>query len=394
LGGEGDSLVFKVAILSTVIGYLRLPSGGIKPTDCREFWLFGWIFLAAALSLLLSDISLDRKAWDYAFEVGKYWVLALLILGIVTTREKVLRIQNWMLYAVTLLSIWGIEQSLRGNERLEGLAGGSAADSNGIAAIGVLFFSIALHKLIIAKDYKERAVAFLTTCAIAALVILTQSRGGFLGLVCAILFLGILTRKKTILAVLIATSVIIGSPYIAGEYKERISTIANENEDRDYSSASRLVLWQAGALVFLDNPFFGVGLLNFPRAKQHYEQSLSGNIDPALLEYSFRGYKVGHSTYFGQILPEGGMFLAIPCFLLFWYVMAGYAKIRRNYSVNQKKIDPLFDLLTGIIVGIIGHLVCLAFIDGLYMMFLPMQLTFAGQIIRILQIENDKRPVV
>ena len=391
-GGAGTgALVFKVAVVSTIIGYFRLPAGAVKPTACREFWLLGWVSCAVVVSLCLSDIPLERRAWYYAFEVGKYWVLTWLVLGIVTNRESVLRIQNWILYSVTFMAMWGVEQSLRGNERLEGLAGGSAADSNGIAAIGVLFFSISLNKFIVAKDYKERVVSFFITGAIIALIILTQSRGGFVGLLCAIVILGLTTRKKAVFVFLIATSVIFASPYITGKYKERMSSIVGVNEERDYSSASRLVLWQAGGRIFLDNPFFGVGLLNYPMAKMQYQRSLGGNIDLDLLEYSFQRYKVGHSTYLGQILPEGGLFLAIPCFLLFWYVMVGYLKIKRVLNLKQEGNDPLLDLLTGIIAGIVGHIVCLVFINGLYMMFLPLQLTFAGQIIRILQNGIDER---
>ena len=131
--------------------------------------------------------------------------------------------------------------------------------------------------------------------------------------------------------------------------------------------------------------------MNFSRAKLPYKRFLEGKVDPELLDFSFLGYKVGHSTYFGQMLPEGGLFLSTPCFLLFILFLRQYVKTRKGAIFISQEKQPLGDLLTGVTAGVIAHCVSLAFIDGLMGMFLPMQLTFGGQIIRIMQTEFEDK---
>lgn len=386
-GSNQEAAFLKVAILATLLGYFRLPIGKIKPTNCREFWLLLWIFVAVIVSLLLAKKPLPDYAWYFSFELGKLWLVVWMILGIATSKQKIIRLQNVMLLAVTLMSIWGVEQHFRGNERLEGLAGGSVADSNGVAAIGILFLPIAINKWLTMKGLKEKIVTFFASGSIIALIISTQSRGGFIGMVVALVVLLIMTRKKKTLSLLLVAAFLGSSPFISNDYKQRINTIAPDDGSRDYSAESRLVLWQVGLQIFKDNPIFGTGLLTFATEKNHYGQYLSGNFDSGLIEYSLEGDKVGHSTYFGQLLPEGGLFLTLPCFLLFYFSMAGYIQSNQSRKLEQKEKENLGDLLTGIIAGILGHCAALLFINGFLMMFLPVQLVFSTQIIRILKLE-------
>jgi O-antigen ligase len=177
-------------------------------------------------------------------------------------------------------------------------------------------------------------------------------------------------------------SVLLASPFLAKEYTKRLATITVEGQERDFSSGSRLVLWNTGLLMFLDHPIFGVGLLNFAKAKRPYKHALSGKFDLELLDYSFRDYKVGHGTYFTQLMAEGGMMLTIPYFWLICSFVFGALRIRKRKTTYED--EELADLLTGMEAGIIGHCLSIMFIDALFLYFLPIQLVIGGQIIRVL----------
>ena len=253
-GAHTANIIFKITSLCSIAGYLRQKKTSIRPYHCREFWLLLWISIATAVSILFSDFSHPR-AWFYAMEIFKIWVICWLILGLVSTAQQMRRMQYWILCTVALLSVWGVEQHFRGNVRLEGLGGDAFPDSNGVAAVVVLFFPIVLNKLITARNIKVGLVWLLLTIPIGLLIIFTGSRGGFVGMAAGVLVLMWATRKKKVLVCLIVAVIFGGTPYLASDYKQRLSTLKADNEERDMSSGSRLVLWQAGGLVFMDNPF-------------------------------------------------------------------------------------------------------------------------------------------
>lgn len=382
-GGRSANIIFKVTIISTFLGWLRLRPNPRRLVSYSDFWLFLWLWGACAISLIMSDYSLEPKAWYYCTEIFKLWILVFVILGLAYKKEHLIKLEYVSLIAISLLSLWGIEQHFRGNSRLEGIGGQAFGDSNSLAAVAVLYFPIALNYALTAKNKKWKFVWFFSVACIATLIIFTQSRGGFLGLIAGVLYLFFRTRKKKTLLVVCTTVVLVCAPFLAQDYTNRLTTIGQGSQDRDVSAGSRLVLWQAGVLMFVDNPIFGVGLLNFAKAKIIYKDHLSGNFDQDLLDYSFRDYKVGHSTYFTQLLAEGGLVLAIPYFWLIGGFLLRGLGVRKRERVD--KDSALLDLLAGIEAGVVGHCISIMFINALFLYFLPLQLVIGRQIIRALK---------
>ncbi len=384
-GSGTGNRIFSVVFLSTGLGFLWHRPNPRSMTGCREFWLLLWVWLAVVVSLLLTEYSLEPMAWYFSNELLKLWLLGCLVLGLVYQKDQLVLAQNIMLACVTVLALWGIDQHFRGNERLEGLGGASYGDSNGVAAVAVLYFPIALNNFLTTREKKRKAVWLVSTVLIAVLIIFTQSRGGLVGLVVSVAYLAFRTRKKKTLIIVCVLATLVGSPFLAKEYTERIATITTADEERDLSSGSRLVLWQAGLLMFSDYPVFGVGLLNFAKAKAPYKQHLAGKVDPDLLDYSFRGYKVGHGTYFTQLMAEGGVLLTVPYLWLIGGFLVGAVRIRKRKGHSGD--SSLLDLLAGMEAGVVGHCLSILFINALFMYFLPIQLLVGGQIIRLLREE-------
>ena len=390
-GGATGAIIFKVSIGSTLLGYFLRGQGLFAPWRNREFWLIVWVWLAVLASLSFSTMPLAPQAQFYAQEFFKMCILAWLLLGLVKDEGQVLKMADLLLIMASVLAVWGCEQSFRGNERLEGLGGQAFGDSNHVAAFAVLFFPIALHKLLMAQDRKERLFGLVSTALIGLLIVFTQSRGGFLGLAAGVFYLFWLTPKKKQLFCGMALLIFLASPFIANSYLTRLSTINAEQEERDFSAGSRPVLWRAGLYAFQDNPIFGVGLLNYKWAKMPYKANLQGKVDDELLDYTFQEYKVGHSTWFCQLMAEGGLFLTIPyLWLLFGFFLAS-RRLRRGLPVAEDDKRMLY-LLFGLEAGIIGHCVSISFIDSLMGIFLPVQLLMGMQIVRVLQHKARKEP--
>lgn len=383
-GGYTGAIIFRVSIGGALLGYLMSGEKVLAPLGRRELWLLIWFWLAVVASITYSEFPLSHKTWYYAEEILKLVIVGWLILGLVKDSYHLRKLMNVLLIVSSLLALWGWDQSFRGNVRLEGLGGQAFGDSNGVAAFGVLFFPLALHKLLTSTERWDRMFGLASTVLIGMLVVFTQSRGGFLGLLAGTGYLFCLTPRKKQMFIGMALLVTLASPFIANSYLVRISTISLDQEKRDLSAGSRPVLWQAGIHIFLDNPIFGVGLLNYKWAKMPYKETLRGKVDDDLLNYTFQEYKVGHSTWFCQLLAEGGLFLTIPYLWLVFGFFFSARRLRRMKIEFDKDLKLLY-LLFGLEAGIFGYCVSISFIDALMVIFFPIHLILGMQIIRLLQ---------
>lgn len=385
-GGNQGAIVFKVFIGAAMISFLRNPGGRLTSAfGCRDFWLIIWIWVALLVSIWFSPYPTNPMAYEFANEFLKLAVLLWLVLGLLHSEERIVHYERTMLGAFTFLAIWGVEQHFRGNERLEGLGGAAFGDSNGVAALLVLAFPLALNLALHSSEKRERWLGWGASAAILLAVIATQSRGGFLGLSVAAAVFFLHSRKKKQLILITSVLLTVAALFVTDGYLNRMSTITAEEEERDLSSGSRLVLWKAGMMIFRDNPIIGTGFLSFPLAKQEYQDAVP-NVDEKLREYSFRGYKVSHNSYV-QALSEGGLFLFVPYALLILGCLWGNRALRR--AKRGQAEHRLMLLLNGIEAGIVGYCVCIVFINALTAVLLPVQIVVSRVIRDTLRQEEE-----
>jgi O-antigen ligase len=393
-GGDTGMILFRVSAGATLLGFVIGKESKSAPLTIREWWLTLWICLALTVSVLLADLPSAPRGWSYIGDYYRLLIMCWLILGILKEKRQALLIIDILLLMATLLSLWGWQQHFGGNERLEGLGG--LGDTNGVAAVGALFLPLALHKLFTADKWWQKIFGLGGAILIAGMIVFTNSRGGFLGLTAGCLYLLLISRKRVWLGIcyfLVLLSVV---PLLSSDYIARLNTIDNKNPEQEYSAGSRQVLWQAGWLIFQDHPIFGVGLLNFAKAKVSYRYfpDLTQQFDKNLLDYSFHGYKVGHSTWFGQVLPEGGLFLAIP---FFWLIIGFFWRARKLQWAGRPPTEerrPLHDALFGLEAGLLGYCVSITFIDSLLDPFLTVQIMLGVQIIRIAEGMAPTPPII
>jgi O-antigen ligase len=149
-----------------------------------------------------------------------------------------------------------------------------------------------------------------------AVLFLNGARGAWLGvaLACLTLFLLNLKRLRIILpfiAVLAVAAVVLGLNFT--ELANRASTVTTVHNSLN---SERLLMWQSAWNMFMDHPFTGVGLGNYPDAYT-YTYMLPQAVERDLTR--------AHSNIF-ELLGENGIFGLIGFLVFFGYVSVATLK--------------------------------------------------------------------
>jgi probable O-glycosylation ligase (exosortase A-associated) len=170
------------------------------------------------------------------------------------------------------------------------------ANPNDLAGLTLLPLALAIA-LIKDVDAWVRRGALVSIVVLAALVLMTQSRGGFLALGLMALLVWQTQRRK--LRALVGV-VVLGTAAVAiapSGVWERVSGLS-EGSEADTSSRQRWEIWHVAREIASDNQLFGVGLGAYSRAHGRY------TFDRPEYELS-AGYRDAHSTYL-SVLAETG----------------------------------------------------------------------------------------
>ena len=136
----------------------------------------------------------------------------------------------------------------------------SNASDLGVGMLVVLPLAYAVMKT---EPSKRNKVMLGVACiSFIASVVLTGSRGAFLGLAAIIVGFSLKSKKKLrtlTIVFLLGVGLVLLAP---SSYFSRIQSI--EHYEEDASANIRLELWAAGLRMLLENPVLGVGVGNFP----------------------------------------------------------------------------------------------------------------------------------
>jgi O-antigen ligase len=195
------------------------------------------------------------------------------------------------------------------------------------------------------KSKLLRGVATVCGAAILHTILLTFSRGAFLGLlvVGAMAFLMLPKRPVYVLAMIAALllTVRLVGPQLASRY----STTFVEAGSRDASAASRVDLWRDCLDTAIKNPIFGVGPRNWPLIAS---------------SYGWPAGKEAHSVWM-QTLAETG-FVGVSLLAFFFG-----ATIVLLWPVARARIAPENRLeagvATGVVLAVVGFAVAGQFVS-------------------------------
>lgn len=330
------------------LGGLRLDSADILVGFLGLGWLLSWtlprymrgprdreasgvpLYLALAILALIGVMFLSMTVAisraDSLKEIAKWLEFIVLILfgaQYVRTRRQV-----WTL--VTFIIIAAITQALFGYAQVIFTLGpqsfvrdftlriyGTFDQPNPYAGYLNMALAVTLALTLLGRDWLTRTVAGIASAVIGGAMLLTQSRGGQIALLAALVFIALVGMPRVrvwmhfviIGAFLLVEGILTGLiPLSLFGQIERFLGLVNINllepNTQDFSTAERLAHWIAGIHMYLAHPILGVGIGNYPDA---YPKYIIGNfVNP-----------LGHAhNYYINIAAETGT-IGLAVYLLF-----------------------------------------------------------------------------
>jgi O-antigen ligase len=293
-----------------ILGVLKVLRPGIPVT---------FVLLVASLPLIPRQVANSVTArLMFAFlaviviggivTVNQYWWFQTVWIHAVTTvffavsmpvlfrtpaqRDRILAL---FLFAFDFVAIWVLTHHGVGQ-------GGFLGDENDAGvALGIGFCFAALF--VPSASGATRKVVWVGSALLcAAAIVATNSRGGFLGLVVAVIAVAWFSRRVVLVLAMSCAIAVVAYPFLPAGYVDK--RLASANDPNDPTRAERLYGWHRGWDMFLDHPILGVGAANYSWRVGEYDST-----EKAIEERQNRrslGGRAAHSMYF-QLLPETGL---------------------------------------------------------------------------------------
>jgi len=204
---------------------------------------------------------------------------------------------------------------------------------------------------------------YLATVGILLLgVVITESRGGFLGLVACVGMILMLTGHKVrnfMVVVVVGLAVL---AFVPSSYYREVESIGDTT---DSTRLDRIYMWERAVEMYVDNPIVGVGAGNFPWRIYEY-QLKTPDFDPERTRA--RGGRWAHSLYF-TLIAELGTIGALLYVGMIWIMVRKLLRMIKAKS-DDPAAQPLLDdcslLAKAMIVSLVGYLISGAFISVLF----------------------------
>ena len=341
----------------------------------REVKFIVWFALAGVASIPLAIN--PAAAWEtFSGTFVRCVVIFIVIVNVVRTESRL----NALLYLALATGVWlscGAINDFRlglltvEGYRVAGRGAGIFGNSNDMALFLVTMVPIAIVLSLRARGVLKKAMFGLVTLLMIAAIVLTYSRGAFIGLVVTLTFLAWHLGHKRRLEIVIAGSVfVIGFLLLApGGYGLRLASIVVPSLDPVGSADARRGELIRSLYVALRHPLLGIGM---------------GNYAP---EMSYRGL-VTHNSY-TQVAAEMGA-AALYCYTMF--IIEPLRKLRQlardTFAVPAQ--SGSYYLSMGLQAALLGYLVCSFFASVAYLWYVFYLVGYAVCFRRLYEHETGK----
>ena len=295
--------------------------------DTRRNFLLVHPWIAAALGAFLGW-SLLSASWsgDQGAALGQTGrfalnaVLFLIVFTAVRTRRQAVTVTTAFIAGALAASAYGLTQAstVASDGRL---TSGSGLDPNELASVLIAGAILSAALVVVARGLPIRRLAAASTGAFClAGLFLTNSRGGLVALVVALLAAIVLAGRwrapvVAITGLIVAATFLYVGALASPEARERITAVT-EGESR--LQDGRTTIWTVGWRMVEANPVVGVGAGNFRHTSREFllQPGALTRTDQILLDAP----KVAHNTYLGLLADLGVvglvLFLTIVAFSL------------------------------------------------------------------------------
>ena len=348
--------VAQVGIAIGVAGLFAGRNPVRMPTLFRLYLAFILWGLITSIASPFAEVALDTL-------VGRCKLLIIMLLALNAFQTEG-QLQFYLLFVLGCFILFPARGTFIGGDVIQGRAVWNHVynNPNDLAALSLLALGVALALIFSASEWNLVRLGAAASAAILLVVILrTQSRGVFLGVVVATAptFIRILLQQMRVAVGIGIVVVLVASFAIPPKVWDRLSGIQKltsadtiAQSDKEGSAAERVEILKAGWQIFLDNPVLGVGLGVFP---------LECNLYSPII-----GKRDTHNTYLNLAAETGLPGLAIWCALVGSALLRAH-RARRRASDGVLKAQNYW---TG--QALIGYLVAGAFgtYSGLNLLYL------------------------
>lgn len=308
-------LDFKINFLTTAFAFGIIKLFFIKPNikiNSKILYFIAAFILCTSLSIFLNDVkSLSLiNLTDFKSRFLSPLIGFLLIFLFKFTKQRILILFSSFYFSLLLNAIYIIYQASQGESgRLIGFA------SNYMLLCGInvlilpVIFSLALHKSNI--PYKLRLFYLLTALINIPAIILENTRIVWIAIGISYLLIILLALKNKFLSLILILIILFSSFLffkVSPESIARFNSITNISY-QNQSNYERLLMWQSAKNMFIEHPFFGVGIGNY------HEQYMNNYRSPYSREDQWHPHNVPLA-----MLSETGIIGGISYFALFAYL--------------------------------------------------------------------------
>jgi len=274
----GGFPLVKIVAVFAVLAYLaaKLGRGEGLSVVTLELKMLGAITLLGALFAPLAAAPQDSI--DVLLDLFiKVAIIFVLMINVITTRERLYSMLNLVVICGTIFALLAIKSYLIGDFkvvqntegsvvalRINATVGGIFGNPNDLATTFDMLLPLAVALALTSSGLK-RVAYFICAIILTAGVVVTFSRGGFLGRTAmAGVLVGMLSHQRRAITAL-AFSILLGVFVLAMPtgYTDRISSIFHLGQDQTGSSQARHDLLDRAIDVAVHHPIVGIGMGNF-----------------------------------------------------------------------------------------------------------------------------------
>lgn len=326
---------------------------------------------------LLGVISTPFSYWpgkSFNFMFFKYLnslILLVLLIKVTTTYADLKKIV-WGI--VISLAILGGKTLSSGAERAT--SGGGTYDPNDMAFVMVVFFGFFYFSMKSENGVRRWLLLGMMFTALTV-IIATQSRGGFLGLVSILTFIAIKEKIGFVKILFAGSALALLFSVIAPEgYGERISSIIKPHEDYNLTAGGgRIEIWKCGLKLIMENPLLGVGPAVFEVAEgtMHVDEATG----------TTGKWSAAHNSFI-QI----GVELGITGLIFFIFILISSLRTLKILQRELPEDSYLRRFTCALEVGFYGYFVCGFFLSQAYS---PALFLLAGLTVAVSNIAKRER---
>jgi probable O-glycosylation ligase (exosortase A-associated) len=330
--------------------------------------------------------------WARLQVVTKLWLISLVAANALRTRPQ---IRFFLVFWLACFAFWPVRGAIFNyyiyHETLYGRAAWNYifANPNDLAEYCILQLGLALALFSMERRGPVKLGTTLGLAVVPLVIMLTKSRGAFLGFAAFVLFIIAGHRKRAqalVVTVILATLVLFIAPSDVLDRVQGLEKVQSADDlgeaDAEGSAVQRFEIWKVARLIIRDYPVTGVGLGAYPAMHARYARRAQFN--PTAW-----GRRDTHSTFL-NVTAETGFVGAFFYFLSYIYTLLKANAIRRR---ARKVMPHTAQALLTLICGVLGFFIAAVFGSVAHVSFLLLIVIILWALADVAQREMDAMEV-